>query len=173
MHTPTIVGSSHNAWQFWNGRKDSLWSQALGPLENPLEHGSNRNAIAHMISSDPDYRVLYSKIFGDLPNLSNKKKYPMNATPIGNTLLQEAWFNMSKKTKYDINLVFSNIGKALSAYQNTIQPAPSRLDKYIVALITNNTPASNIILSKHEQEGLRIFIGRGNCIDCHNGPTTN
>ena len=40
---------SGTAWQpflFWDGRKDSLWSQALGPLENPVEHGAGRAMVA-------------------------------------------------------------------------------------------------------------------------------
>ena len=31
-HTMSVVGAAYSPWQFWDGRKDSLWSQALGPL---------------------------------------------------------------------------------------------------------------------------------------------
>ncbi|MFN3305345.1 MAG: cytochrome-c peroxidase [Roseateles sp.] len=41
-----IVGAGHATWLFWDGRKDSLWAQALGPLEDPLEHGLNRTRLA-------------------------------------------------------------------------------------------------------------------------------
>ena len=30
--TMPIAGAAHSPWLFWDGRKDSLWSQALGPL---------------------------------------------------------------------------------------------------------------------------------------------
>src|SRR5882757_6080400 len=33
-----IVEAGHSPWLFWDGRKDSLWSQALGPLEDSVEH---------------------------------------------------------------------------------------------------------------------------------------
>ena len=41
-----IAGAAHSPWLFWDGRKDSLWSQALGPLEDAAEHGSNRTRLA-------------------------------------------------------------------------------------------------------------------------------
>src|SRR5688572_13927936 len=44
--TMTIVGTAFSPWLFWDGRKDSQWSQALGPLENPVEHGGNRTFYA-------------------------------------------------------------------------------------------------------------------------------
>ncbi|HFC11340.1 MAG TPA: hypothetical protein ENJ56_00750, partial [Anaerolineae bacterium] len=40
--TPTIVGTAYNTWFFWDGRADSQWSQALGPLESSSEHKGNR-----------------------------------------------------------------------------------------------------------------------------------
>src|SRR5690606_16114708 len=33
--TMPIEGAAYFPFLFWDGRKDSLWSQALGPLENP------------------------------------------------------------------------------------------------------------------------------------------
>src|SRR5262249_2967624 len=44
-HTMTLWNVAYNRWFFWDGRKDSLWSQALGPLEDGREHGTSRLAI--------------------------------------------------------------------------------------------------------------------------------
>ena len=52
-----IAGTAHNAWMFWDGRKDSLWSQALGPLEDAVEHGGNRTRYAGLIQTH--YRAEY------------------------------------------------------------------------------------------------------------------
>ena len=41
-NTPSIVGTAFSPWLYWDGRRDSQWSQALSPLEDPKEHGSNR-----------------------------------------------------------------------------------------------------------------------------------
>jgi cytochrome c peroxidase len=43
--TMPIVGAAYSPWLFWDGRKDSLWSQALGPLEDPAEHGGTGPAM--------------------------------------------------------------------------------------------------------------------------------
>jgi len=40
-----IAGMAHTPFLFWDGRKDSQWAQALGPLESPVEHGGNRTQI--------------------------------------------------------------------------------------------------------------------------------
>src|SRR5262245_5439427 len=39
-HTMTLWNVAYNRWFFWDGRKDTLWSQALGPLEDAREHGT-------------------------------------------------------------------------------------------------------------------------------------
>jgi cytochrome c peroxidase len=41
-NAPTVLNAAHQRWLFWDGRADSLWAQALSPIENPLEMGSNR-----------------------------------------------------------------------------------------------------------------------------------
>ena len=33
--TMPLAGVAWSPWFFWDGRRDSLWSQALTPLENP------------------------------------------------------------------------------------------------------------------------------------------
>ncbi len=48
--TPRIALASLSRWQFWDGRADSLWAQALGPLENPDEMGSTRVDVVRRIA---------------------------------------------------------------------------------------------------------------------------
>ena len=40
--TMPLAGTAHSPWQFWDGRKDSQWAQALGPPESPVEHSGTR-----------------------------------------------------------------------------------------------------------------------------------
>src|SRR6185436_11517122 len=37
--TMPIAASAYSPFLFWDGRKDSQWAQALGPLESAVEHG--------------------------------------------------------------------------------------------------------------------------------------
>ena len=65
--------------------------------------------------------------------------------------------------------VFVNMGKAIAAYERTIDYTPSRFDRYADALQdTGRAPEG--VLSADEVAGLRLFIGKASCANCHNGP---
>ena len=168
-NTPTIVGASQNTWFFHDGRNDSLWSQAMGPLENPLEHGGNRNQFAHIINSDPELRNEYIQLFGTLPNISNIKRFPMHAGPVKNKSTLNSWQGMKKPDQKIITDIFVNIGKVIAAYETLLQPAPSRFDKYVNALLKNNQSEMDKQLTEKEVKGLKLFINKGNCTTCHSG----
>ncbi|NEX62386.1 cytochrome-c peroxidase [Noviherbaspirillum sp. 17J57-3] len=162
--TMPVVGAGHAAFLFWDGRKDSLWSQALGPLEDPLEHGGNRMAYARTIAAH--YRPGYEAIFGKMPSLDG---LPPAAGPSGNPSQQAAWAGLPAQRREDVSRVFANIGKAIAAYEKTLGFGPSRLDRYIEAVATRNEAGIDA-LDKQEKAGLRVFIGKGRCVTCHNGP---
>jgi cytochrome c peroxidase len=65
MNAPAILNVTEAQWFFWNGRADSLEAQALGPVENPKEHGFTRARVAHRISEV--YSKDYEALFGALP----------------------------------------------------------------------------------------------------------
>jgi len=171
-NTPTIVGASNNTWFFLDGRIDSLWAQATGPLENSKEHGSNRNKIAHIIFSDANLKQEYENVFGPMPDISNKKLFPLNAGPIKNKQLIKAWKGMNKINQDAITNIFVNIGKAIAAYETLLQPAPSRFDNYVKTIRKGDPDIINkqSYLNKSEIAGLKIFINKGKCFICHNGP---
>ena len=138
--TMPIAGMAHSPFLFWDGRKDSLWAQALGPLESPVEHGGSREQYATVIAAH--YASDYEAIFGVMPALS---------------------------TRDGATAVFVNMGKAIAAYERTIDYAPSRFDRYADALQdTGRAPEG--LLSADEVAGLRLFIGKASCTNCHNGP---
>ena len=138
--TMPIAGSAHSPFLFWDGRKDSLWAQALGPLESPVEHGGSRDQYAQVIAVN--YRRDYEDVFGTMPALS---------------------------TRDEATAVFVNIGKAIAAYERTIEYRPSRFDRYVNTLQdTGRAPEG--VLSADEVAGLRLFVGKASCVNCHNGP---
>jgi len=122
-NTPSIVGVAYSPWLYWDGRRDSLWSQALSPLEDPAEHGSNRLQITQLIASDPLYRATYESLFDEFPDLSDKES---------------------------VNEVFANIGKSIAAYERLLLPGPSRFDTYVAALLTGGEGAGQLVLSNDE-----------------------
>lgn len=167
-NTPTIVGTAHSPWQFWDGRSDSQWAQLLTPLENSIEHAGSRAQFAHIVYADKKYRMLYENLFGAIPNLSDKKRFPNHAAPVDNKTLKDAWQNMRDQDQKIITIIFVNLAKSIAAYERLLQPAASRFDKYIEEVKDKNS--DNQFLKKNEIAGLRLFIGKAQCINCHNGP---
>ena len=162
--TMPVVESGRGPWQFWDGRKDSVWAQALGPLEDALEHGGNRLAFARVLANH--YRGEYEGLFGPMPDLDGM---PEAASPLGNNAERQAWGHLSSTQQTDISRVFSNIGKAIASYEKTLQHTPSRLDTYLAAT-ARNAPEANSLLAGPEKRGLKLFIGKGGCVTCHAGP---
>ncbi|MEP7294712.1 MAG: cytochrome c peroxidase [Burkholderiales bacterium] len=162
--TMPIAGVAHNPWFFWDGRKDSLWSQALGPLEDAVEHGSNRTRIAKTLQAH--YRPEYEALFGPMPDLSG---LPDDASPQGGSAERVAWQRMEEGRRRDVNRMFANLGKAIAAYERTIAPGESRFDRYARAVVTGDRHGQEV-LSQQEVRGLRLFVGKAQCATCHSGP---
>lgn len=158
-----LADSGRGAWLFWDGRKDSLWSQALGPLEDANEHGGNRLAYARVLQQH--YRGDYQALFGAMPELDG---LPANAGPNGTPAQRAAWQALTDGQRLAVSRVFANMGKAIAAYERTLGHGASRLDRYTAATLRGE-PGAAQILSAAEKRGLRLFIGKGDCISCHNG----
>ncbi len=169
---PSVVGVAFSPWFFWDGRSDSLWSQALGPLESSVEHGGNRSQYARIVYHDPTYRKMYEDLFGPLPDLSDKERFPENAAPVDNQPSDAKWNEMPEADRKAITRVFVNTGKAIAAYERLLMPGPSRFDKYVEALLAGESAETKPenILSDDEVAGLKLFIGKAMCVTCHLGP---
>lgn len=155
LNTPSIDTAAWNRWFFWNGRADSLWSQALGPLENPLETGGNRLHVAHRIKEA--YSTSYEAVFGPLPPLDDLARFPPEGRP-GDAVYDA----MSEADREAVTRVFVNTGKAIEAFERTLRPPPTRLEAYAAGDFEALTPL--------ERDGLRGFLING-CVSCHHGPT--
>lgn len=169
-NTMSLIGAAWSPWHYWDGRKDSLWSQALSPLEDPDEHGGTRVAFAALIAGDPDYRTAYEDLFGPLPDMSDPERFPDRAAPVGDGAPRDAWERMTPADRQRVNVVFSNVGKAVAAYERLLLPGPARFDRYVEAALAGDRDAQAEIFAPGEAAGLRLFIGEARCTECHNGP---
>ena len=166
--TMTIIGTAYSPWMFWDGRKDSQWAQALAPMESAVEHGGTRTQYAHLI--DEYYRDEYEVIFGILPDFSDRTRFPNAAGPVDDEATRAAWDAMTPADQETVTQVYVNMGKAIAAYERLIMPGPSRFDRYVEALLNNNKKDMAAALTDDEVAGLKLFIGRAQCVNCHNGP---
>jgi cytochrome c peroxidase len=162
--TMPIAATAHSPWLFWDGRKDSLWAQALGPLEDAAEHGANRAQLAHLLEAN--HRAEYEAVFGSFPSL---RGVPAHASPLGTPQERQAWEAMSPGQRDAVNRVFANLGKAVAAFERTVTFGESRFDRYVAAVL-NGDASGQQTLTAQEVNGLRLFIGKGQCSTCHNGP---
>jgi cytochrome c peroxidase len=155
LNTPGIALAAHDRWAFWDGRADTLWSQALGPLENAAETGGSRLFVAHRIASQ--HASDYEAIFGALPPLSDAVRFPAAGKP-GDA----AFDGMTAEDRDAVTRVFVDVGKAIEAFERTLPPPATRFDAYLDGDLEALTPA--------ERDGLSTFFVAG-CASCHHGPT--
>jgi cytochrome c peroxidase len=141
-HVPSLWNVAYGRWFFWDGRVDSLWSQALQPIENPRELGGSREAVAHRIRGDAALSAAYQAVFGPLPAESPEST----------------------------DRIFSNVGKAIAAFERKLISRSSPFDAYVAALRSGDKKARRAY-PKEARRGLKLFVGRAGCILCHSGPT--
>lgn len=162
--TMTVVGTAYSPWLFWDGRSDSQWSQALAPLESPVEHGGSRLQYAHLIAEH--YADEYEAVFGPLPDLSG---LPETGGPVDDPVARANWEPLAPEQQEAVTRVFVNVGKAIAAYERLLMPGETRFDRYVAAVEAGDVETAATLLTKDEVAGLRLFIGEAGCTNCHNG----
>jgi cytochrome c peroxidase len=139
-NTPALNNLRQQRWFGWGGSADSLWMASLRPLLDPREFDSNPAWVAHVYVREPELACFYQRIFGH--------------SPTGQSNLET---------------VLVNTAKVLAAYLETLTTGRTAFDEFRDALARDDAAAA-ARYPLAAQQGLRIFIGRGNCIACHNGP---
>ena len=153
-NTPSVLFAAHLRWQFWDGRADTLWSQALGPCENPGEMNSSRLFIAHAVAAR--YGDAYRAVFGPLPPLQDSGRFPASGRPG-----DRSWTAMTPADQDAATRVFVNVGKAIAAFERTLRARPAPIDAYAAGDLSALTPRA--------RDGLSRWFEAG-CIQCHHGP---
>jgi cytochrome c peroxidase len=162
--TMPVMGAAHSPFLFWDGRKDSAWSQALGPMEDAAEHGGNRVRFVRLVLEQ--YKDQYIAVFGPVPDLG---KLPGDASPNGTEAERAAWSALAPAVRDGVNRVFANMGKAIAAYERHVSYGESRFDQYAQATVSADARGQEV-LTLQEVRGLRAFLNKGQCATCHNGP---
>ncbi|MWV61716.1 cytochrome-c peroxidase [Helicobacter saguini] len=74
-NSPNIALSSFFEPLFWDGRADSLESQALMPITDPLEMANDLDSMVETLQNTPQYYAFFILAFGDSALKSNIIKY--------------------------------------------------------------------------------------------------
>lgn len=81
MNTPTIANVYLGVWFNWNGRSDSLTSQALEAAEDPLQLGASRTHVVRALLAG--YRKEYEDIFGPVSSVLTTDVLAQDGSPAG------------------------------------------------------------------------------------------
>jgi cytochrome c peroxidase len=65
INSPTVLNSSYNFVQFWDGRAKDLQEQAAGPVANPGEMGANWDKVVARLAKKKEYSTAFATLYAD------------------------------------------------------------------------------------------------------------
>lgn len=141
-HTQSILDAAHQRWLTWDGRSDSLWSQALHPFQSEREMGLSPAEVIERIRGIEPLRSRYETVFGPLPQPSDQQ---------------------------GIQMAFARVGKAIGAFERRLVTGPSAFDRWLERLRKgDSSPIEGF--GPDAIRGAALFVGRAGCVQCHGGP---
>ncbi|MDB4979421.1 MAG: uncharacterized protein JWM82_173 [Myxococcales bacterium] len=175
--TPTLLEVAFAPLFNWDGRRDSIWNQALGVMESNREFNSGRLFVAEQLFTK--HRAEYEAIFGPMPALEDATRFPALtaettgcielASMAGSTFKCRGmpgdgadFDGMKPADQALVGQVAANATKALAAYVRQLRCGAGRFDQWL--------DGDDAALSRAEQRGAALFVGRANCVSCHGGP---
>ena len=170
-NAPTLWNAAFQRWYFWDGRIDTLWGQAMQPLENPVEMGSSRTALARLIATDELLRAQYEQVFGALPEALEAASLPAQARPVpeeAGHAHARAWDELAPARQAAVEAVAVHALKAIAAYERRLVSARAPFDVFAEGLREDDAD-KRAALSPAAQRGAKLFVGRAGCRVCHSG----
>jgi len=168
-NSPTVLNTSFNTYSTWTGSTDSVWAVMRPGVEGATTQNFHRYGVAYIICNSTtlqrgNYYTEYRSIFGTTETDASCPTILGTAPAAGNTY---------GKTTYDatpafdahranVDLIFANFGKAIGAYEHKLVSKNSPFDQW--------AEGNENAMSASQKRGLKLFIGKGNCIRCHSGP---
>ena len=175
--TPTLLEVAFAPLYNWDGRRDTLWNQALGVMESNREFNSGRLFVAEQLFRL--HRAEYQAVFGDIPPFDDETRFPAltgeTTGCVEVTTLEGVKFHCrglpGDEADYDgmqsedqelVTVASVNAGKAIAAYLRSLRCGPSRFDAWL--------DGDESALDASEISGAKLFVGRAGCVECHSGP---
>ncbi len=163
-NAPSIVNVAYYRYHGWGGKQDSLWCQASLSPESGTNSAGNRCGYAHMLYDL--YRDEYNAIFDEqLPEALNPlapdaDRFPPKCKPKSSGAEDGPYEGMTEADQLAVNRIMANQGKAVAAYERRLVSKNAPFDAYV----GGNADA----ISDEAKRGLKLFVGKAACVDCHN-----
>lgn len=166
-NAPSLVNQVYYDWHNWIGSRRTLWEQAAFSPETGTNTAGDRCVYAHMLWDH--YRDEYNAVFADFPLTSRLDPATTDSKPIPakckpNAASPGAWEAMTADDKDLIIRIMANQGKAVAAFESKLISRNAPFDRYMAGErdIPEFPPAA--------KRGLRLFVGKASCVNCHRGP---
>lgn len=174
---PTLLEVAYAPLYNWDGRRDSIWGQAIGVMESEREFNSSRVFVAQQVVKK--YRAEYTVLFGEPPPVDDAEQFEqMAAADAGCSELTSVsgvsyecrgkpgdngiYDTLDTEGQAAVTGVMVNAAKAIAAYVRQLRCGESRFDAWLDGDAT--------ALTASEQRGAALFAGKAQCTECHSGP---
>jgi cytochrome c peroxidase len=154
-NTMTILNVGYYRWLTWDGARDSLWHQAVGPIESPKEMGASRLYVVRTVMQH------YGDQLTRLASLPDGWQTLWPTLPAAGKPGEPVFDNLPPAHQEAVNRVFATILKTIAAYERHVVSAPAPFDRFVAG--------DRTALSVAAQRGFRHFL-RLQCDTCHNTP---
>ena len=156
-NSPSLVNTAFYRWFAWDGRADSLWMQVGHAHESKKTMAGTRLRLAKLIAVRyPQYQELFDAGFSRLDPSDAGMDTEFERADGGLIPLDggsSAYLNQVSATAY----------KALAAYISLLVSKNAPIDRYAAGDASALSPAA--------KRGLKLFLGRAGCVECHVGNT--
>jgi cytochrome c peroxidase len=174
--SPTLLDVAASPQFNWDGRRDTLWNQAIGVMEASGELNASRLFVAQQMFRlhRADYEAVFGAAFGAMPPLDDAQRFPQLTpstagcdpgpadAPCRGKPGDTDYDAMTAPDRDAVTRVAVNTAKSIAAYITQLECGPGRFD----AWLDGDTSA----LTRSEQRGAALFVGRAGCVTCHGGP---
>jgi cytochrome c peroxidase len=165
-NAPSLVNNVYYRWHNWHGNRSTLWDQASFSPETGTNTAGDRCGYAHMLWDK--YREEYNAVFADTPlsdrlDSTSSAPLPAKCKPKANaTAADGPWEMLSSDDQNIILQVMCNQGKAVAAFETQLVSRNALFDQYVAG--------DDFAISERAKRGLRLFVGKAACVNCHSGP---
>jgi cytochrome c peroxidase len=169
-NTPTMANLGYLRSILWTGSFDSMREHGAGAM------GGNSTTLAQIHFIYNFHKDEYTSLFGPLPDALDPTSpeaarfpatgNPKAATTVNGKSVMSADGVFEKLLPEDRQAIYTfkgNMGIVFDAHNRRLTTPNSPFERYV-----RDQDASAI--SERAKNGLRLFIGKASCVDCHNGP---
>jgi cytochrome c peroxidase len=167
-NAPNMLNVGYLEWFGWTGRHDSLISHGTGVMGT----AATRLAVMHYIYKK--YKNEWNAAFGQDgpqhlldpaldPMDPEFARFPPTGNPKANEMAMDGpWEKMTAADQKKMDQWAWDVGRIWESYPRAMVTHGSAFQNYI--------DGDKTALSPGAKRGLKLFLGKGACSDCHNGP---